>query len=304
MKVDVLFWFYKDFATCRERIQSIRMLNDGVAVFALYGGPLAEAETARSAVRDLVDDFYVYPHAKDPLWKWRHGDRVLSAWYSERGRHLTWETIFVMQWDMLILDPLEKLFAGLQPQEILLSGFRPFHTVSPWWSWSDPDDADVGSLRRLLREKHNYDGELFVCLFIVACLPRLFLEKYVASGCGEVGFLEYNIPTMAHVFGIPVCQHHPFEPWWADDPATRHVGWQGKTLNAVGHEIPRSAILAELADRHGKRLFHPVSRTFPRWLTERHVANVALTFYPVLRMLLRNAKRLRLSVRNRVRRGA
>lgn len=272
MKTDVLFWFYKDFAVCRERIKSLRTLNDDVSVFALYGGPLAEAKAAENAVHDLVDDFYAYPHEKDTYWKWKHGDQLISSWYSERGQYLEWDTVFVMQWDMLILDPLEKLFSGLKPHEILLSGFRPIDTVSSWWNWADPKNSDILSFKALLKERYDYEGELFACLFIVVCLPRSFLRQYVACGCGEIGFLEYKLPTMAQVFGTPVCHDHEFTPWWLADPATKNAGWREKTLNAVGHEVPRWVILSELADRDGKRLFHPVSKTLPGWMNRRHVA--------------------------------
>lgn len=130
MKSDVLFWFYKDFEICRERLQRLRRFNKGLRVFALYGGPPLEAETARHTLHKLVDDFYVYSKDKDSQWKWKHGDQMIATWYAERGQHLEWGTIFIMQWDMLIVAPLEKLFSGLQPNEVLLSGFRPISTVS------------------------------------------------------------------------------------------------------------------------------------------------------------------------------
>ena len=59
MKPDVLFWFYKDFGICRERLHRLRKVNEGVRVFALYGGPLSKAEIVRNAVHELVENSYL-----------------------------------------------------------------------------------------------------------------------------------------------------------------------------------------------------------------------------------------------------
>jgi hypothetical protein len=279
MKPDVLFWFYKNFDTCRKRLERLRQFNEGIRIFALYGGPLREAEIARNALDEFVDDFYVYTEEKDSSWKHIHGEQMIASWYIERGRHLEWETIFIMQWDMLILEPLETLFFGLRSHEILLSGFTPISTVSSWWYWANPKNSDLASFKEFLCNEFNYKDELFACLFIVICYPRIFLEKYVNAGCPEVGFLEYKIPTMAHIFGIPICRNHDFEPWWRENPATRNIPWHQRVLNAASQEIPRSVILQELASSNGKRLFHPVFRILPSWMENRYMANTLSYFF-------------------------
>jgi hypothetical protein len=271
MKPDVLFWFYKDFEICKERLQRLRKLNTGVRVFALYGGSLLEANAAENALHGLVDDFYVYPEEKNSRWKWKHGDQMIAKWHEERGQYLKWETIFIMQWDMIILSPFENIFSTLKPQEILLSGFTPVSRISSWWPWVDPKNSDFLSFKELLHTRFNYEGELFACLFIVVCLPRIFLDKYVACGHPEIGFIEYKIPTMAHMFNISVCSNHDFEPWWMSNPATKNVPKRLRTLNAVGQEIPFSVIFHELADNNGKRLFHPVFRSLPGWVDNQHI---------------------------------
>lgn len=290
MKPDVLFWFYKDFATCRERLQRLRRLDKDVAIFALYGGPPAEAGKARDAVGEFVDDFYAYPHEREPKWKWKHGDQLIASWYVERGRFLEWDTICIMQWDMLILEPLEELFRELRPGEILLSGYRPVSAICSWWPWAK--DSELSSFKELLRSEFNYHGELFACLFIVVCLPREFLKMYVAAGPPEVGFLEYKIPTLAKVFGIPVCMDHGFEPWWAANPATRNIPRRQRVLNAVGQEIPLSVVLRELASRDGKRLFHPVFKVLPAWCEKKYVSSLMAYLLPLMELISRGAMRL------------
>lgn len=279
MRPDVLFWFYKEFAICRERLLHLRALNDDIRIFALYGGPLDQAPAARDEVGDLVDDFYAFQPDRDSRWKWINGDRMIVQWYLDRGHQLDWESIFIVQWDMLVLAPLEELCAGLQPDEILLSGYRPLGGVAAWWPWADPEKSDMRAFERWLQERFGYTGELMVCLFIVACLPRVFMQR-CAAGYPEVGFMEFRVATLARVFDIPVCRDHAFDPWWAANPATKNLPWKHRTLNAVGREIPRSVVLYELADAAGKRLFHPYSRRFPRWMENR---GLALFLAPLLR---------------------
>lgn len=272
MTPDVLFWFYKDFNLCRDRLHQFRKQNRDVRVFALYGGPLEKSEEAKITLGDQVDDFYLFSHQKTNLWKWYRGDRMLLTWYEERGRHLEWETLFIMQWDMLILDSLDRLFKGLEPGELLLSGYRPFKEVSEWWHWGDPDYSELDQFRKKLRNEFKYDGDLFACLFVVSCLPRIFFEKSLTERYPEPGFLEYKIPTMAKIYNIPVCCDHDFEPWWNSDPAVADAPVENRTLNAIGYDVPIWVILKELADTGGSRLFHPYSRHFPDWIRNKLLA--------------------------------
>lgn len=268
MTPDVLFWFYKNFDVCEERLRRLRNFNEDVRVFALYGGPLSEAEKAKSTLARWVDDFYIYPDERDAKWKWKHGDQMIAAWFLERGHQLEWGTIFIMQWDMLILASLDQLFSTLQPGQILLSGFRPVQEVESWWPWANPESAELLDFKKLLLSEFGYDRQLFACLFIVVCFPRTFLEKYVEASVPEVGFLEYKIPTMAKVFGIEVCKNHGFNPWWAANPATSSAPSRQKILNAIGQEVPFWVVLKEISVPDGNRLFHPFFKTFPSWMAD------------------------------------
>jgi hypothetical protein len=262
MRPEVLFWFYKDFEVCENRLRLFRRFNREVRIYGLYGGPLSETEGARKHLDSWLDDFYFFPEDRDPHWKWRNGDRIIAAWHRDRGHKLDWETIFVLQWDMLLLAPVETLFQTLRPGEILLSGYRPLKEVEAWWPWVNKrkvgNKEDFESFKKLLSVQFNYTGELFACLFIVVCLSRQFLDRYVEIGPPECGFLEYKIPTIAKVFDTPVCLNHPFQPWWAANPDTKSAPLCKRTLNAIGQEVPLDLILGEATRPNGQRIFHPV----------------------------------------------
>jgi hypothetical protein len=217
VKLAILFWFYKDIDLCRNRLEILRALNKNVPVFGLFGGAPNEAANVERSLGGYLDNFYVFEDERDDFWKWKNGDLIIADWFRKRGRFLDWETIIVVQWDMLILGPVKSVFSMLKPGEALLSGLRPAAEVAKWWMWIDVGDPeverDLQDFIKRLKLDYNYHGDLWCCQFIVVCLPRQFLNLYVDAGPPEEGFLEYKVPTMARMFGIPLCREHPFKPW-------------------------------------------------------------------------------------------
>lgn len=267
----ILFWFYKDLETCANRLESLRRLNPGLPLYGLWGGDPTEADAVRQRVGALMDDLYIFTEDRPALWKWQHGDRLIAAWHRDRGHALPWDSLVLVQWDMLILKPIRRAFAMLQPGQALFSGLRPESELSGWWGWikgEDPEKArDLAAFRDRLARDHGYEGPLWCCLFIVVCLPRRFLDLYGAAGPPEEGFLEYKMPTLAHIFGIPFCTDHPYRPWWASDPTTRDAPLRQRLLNAVGDDPDFITVLEEAADRHGSGIIHPYRQPVPGWLS-------------------------------------
>lgn len=135
------------------------------------------------------------------------GDLLLTHWYRERGKDLDWDTVLIVQWDMLMFGAVEQLFSMLQKNQILLSGLRPIAEVEHEWSWVSPKVPDRRQqyleFLEHIRQTYHYNQDPLGCLFIVVCLPRIFLDRYSSIEQPEREFLEYRIPMYAQVFGIP-----------------------------------------------------------------------------------------------------
>ena len=262
-RLAILFWFYKDAEVCQNRIRHLRRNNRGTPIYGLFGGTSDDEASFHDQLGSLLDDFWSFPDEVDGNWKWQHGDALIARWYDERGRHLDgWDTVFVAQWDLVVTVPISRLAPELQLDDVALSGARPVSEVDSWWPWVLGDEC------------RRYDEfirtvapptEPMCCLFIVAFLPRRFLERYAAVRLPqpELGFLEYAIPTYARAFGHRFASDRRFQPFWARDTANLHAPLRKRLLNAVGAELTLGIILRERLRPGGRRVFHPYYGRYP-----------------------------------------
>ncbi|EKQ68637.1 hypothetical protein OsccyDRAFT_3175 [Leptolyngbyaceae cyanobacterium JSC-12] len=280
MKLAILFWFYKQPNVCKNRLELLRQYNPHVPIYGLYGGDPATAEQYQALLGEYLDDFYVFKENKDSLWKWLQGDLMITHWFRERGKCLDWDTIAIVQWDMLVFESVEHLFPTLKPEQILLSGLRPIREIENDWEWVAPKVPERRQqylkFLEYVTKTYNYRDEPLGCLFIVICFPKAFLEQYSIIEQPELGFIEYRIPMYAQIFGIPFCENHGFNAWWVDvdpvfqvkNPLQRAVNsvrlkLDPNPLNPAKREISLIPIYRHLQTKTGARIFHPYEQLFP-----------------------------------------
>lgn len=280
VKLAILFWFYKEPEICKNRLEILRRDNPSTPIYGLYGGKLEAADSFQTALKSYLDDFYVFSEDKDSYWKWIQGDLMITQWFRDRGKDLEWDTIVIVQWDMLVFGAVQELFSMLKPDQILLSGLRPIADVEAEWQWVSPKFPERRhqylEFLDYVRKTYNYNQKPLGCLFIVIGFPRSFLEKYSYVEEPELGFLEYRIPIYAQLFGTPFCENHPFQAWWVDvDPIFQAKNplkraWNSVSLklfpnplNPAKREISLIPLYRHITDKHGARIFHPYEKMFP-----------------------------------------
>lgn len=262
----ILFWFYRDAELCENRLRMLRRFNPGYSVFGLYGGDPESAGTYERQLGSLLDDFYAYPGPEDGAWKWINGDLVIRAWYVERGQELSWSSVVIVQWDMLVLGPLSRLVGRPTEDDVVLSGLRPVSEVEGWWPWvSGASRPAFETFMLRLREDGYRVDQAWCCQFVVVCLGRRFLDDYSRIADPEHGFIEYRVPTYAHAFGMHLSA--PSVPcWWEGDPALADVPESRRTLSARRRGVRTHHVLLAWAAR-GAAIVHPYRRHFPADLT-------------------------------------
>lgn len=258
----ILFWYYKEPDICLERVRLLRRLNPDMPIFGLYGGEPAEFGDFERRLVPWLDDNWAFHDNRDGEWKWRHGDRMISLWHLEHGQRLDWDTLIIMQWDMLALAPVQHIFKPLYRNEIYLPGLRPLDEIESRFYWTRPDTEvydDYLQFKAWLVQHYGYNGPQQACQFLTAALPRSFLDSYAVMPRPELGFLEYKLPAYATVFGTPIRDFPDLRVSWfgAHPPGRRCV------LTTAKLDIPAATIAGEALTPGGARLFHPVSAHFP-----------------------------------------
>ncbi len=252
MNLSILFWFYKEIDVCENRLQLLKKNNPNVKIFGLYGGNEKEADKYKHRLGKYLDDFYIFTGRTDKEWRWINGDLMILDWYDVRGEGLSWDSIVVVQWDMLVFDSFKNQFAGINEGEIYLSGLRNLDSIlEEKWHWTKSREERKKYLAFLEYVKKTYgytDKPPLCCLFILQILPRVFFEKYLTVKDKEIGMLEYKVPIYAKIFSIPFFKKDLGVSWFTKNEIP---------LNAKAIEINSSFIEKELNKKDGWRIFHP-----------------------------------------------
>ncbi len=262
-KLGVLFWFYRDLPVCRNRLDLLRRDNPHTPIFGLFGGDPADAPRFRDTLAPKLDDFWVFDRDVSSKWKWLNGDLMLAAWFEARGRHLDWEHVFVVQWDMLVLGRIDDLVPALAPDDVLLSAVLPVAAIERTWVWARRGHEPAYRAFVASIEAQYGAVEPMSCVFVVACLPRRLLAAYADLRDPEIGYVEYRLPTLAKAVGLRLVEDDRFAAWRpADDTAGRPSRRQ-RFLNGARRSVLLPSVLAELTRRDGARVFHPYHGLFP-----------------------------------------
>lgn len=254
----IVYWFYKEPEVTKNHLELIRKHNPNRKIYGLFGGDPSEASKYQQILGGLLDDFWTYPgtYGDDSFSKWIHGDLLLLDWYDKRGRDLTWDSVAIVQWDMLLFADIQDLVPGIHKGQVFFSGYRELdEAVENRWKWTRPDDKyrqQFLDFCKYVSEKYSHREQLKCCLFIFEILTREFFDKYLELPEKQIGMLEYKDPTLAHIFGIDIYEHD-LGVYWRD----QRQSTEASPLNAMGVGIQKSYIEAELGNPPGWRLFHP-----------------------------------------------
>lgn len=231
----------------------IKKHNPDLKIFGVFGGKREEEYLYKEKLGKYLDDFYCHT-STDNDWKWIHGDLMLLDWYRERGNKLDWDSVVIVQWDMLVFDSFNNQFPNIKKNEMFLSGLQTLDKYTEVnWEWTSPlreYRKDFDNFLKFAKEKYGYKkDELPCCLFIIEIIPRIFFEKYLTVENKDVGMLEYKIPIYREIFDIPIYKKNVGAHWWGNV--------EQFPLNAEPTEIKTRYIEAELEKEYGWRIFHP-----------------------------------------------
>jgi hypothetical protein len=233
----------------------LRRLNPGIPVVGLFGGEGAVRRAAfGSAGTSVLGLDKLYSSREPAAWNWRHSDLLLARWYREIGHTISFDVLHLVEWDLLLMEPLDSLYASVPEETVGLTALTPISDLEDEWTWLRRDETrkEWDALLACAHAEWGYQGIPHGCVGPGSCVPRSFLDAYARLDppppalCND----ELRLPLFAQILGFPIVD-------------TRLRGpWRGEREDPYFHfrdqEIELSAIKAELARPDGWRAFHPV----------------------------------------------
>jgi len=248
VKRAILLRFHKAPFVCRSRVALLRQLNPSVPVYGLFGG---SHRVPAAALRALVDLDDVHSSTEPARWNWQHSDLAVAAWFRNAGYRLSFDVLHAVEWDLLLLEPLESLYASVPEGAVGLTALTPVSKLQEWtWLRREDERREWEQLLDIARSLWGYDDVPHGCLGPGPVFPRPFLEAYAAVDPPIIAHDELRLPLFAQILGFPLAD-------------TRLRGpWRGEREHPLFHfrapDVALAAIQAELAKPDGWRAFHPV----------------------------------------------
>jgi hypothetical protein len=245
--------FDRDPLVCRSRVRDLRALNPGVEIHGLYGGALRLPAGGRAALARFIGLDSVHASSHEGRWNWRHGDLALMEWHREVGRHLDFDVLHLVEWDLVCVAPLAEVWSRVPADAVGLTCLTPTADLQGRWTWLDSAES-LAEWRNLLDHARARWGEVpeptLACLGVGPCFPRAFLDAYAALPPTEACHDELRLPLAAGCLGFAVVDTGFRSSWFAteDDPFF-NVGREPVARSTLEHERTRPG---------GRRAFHPV----------------------------------------------
>jgi hypothetical protein len=238
----------------------LRTLNPGVPIYGLFCGKRRYEHAAlrlgsKSVLR--LDGLYWFRSAGS--WSRVNGDLALGAWYRDVGYCLAFDVVHLIEWDLLLLDSLERVYASVPEGSVALTAVTPVSLVEHDWEWLQRPEyrREWEQLLSYARATWAYQGTPQACWSTGGCFPRAFLARYAAIDLPRLGREELRLPLFAQILGFQIADTGLHRQWHNRD--------EDRFFNARGLEIELGAISEELAKPNGRRAFHPVRSVFRGW---------------------------------------
>jgi hypothetical protein len=253
----IIFRFHKYPAICLNRLKLLRYYNPNIPVYGIFGGDNEEdVAEYQQLFGDYCRHIYTIEHKTDK-WKWSSIDFILRDWYSAVGKDIAFDRIYVVEWDLLLLDSIENLYRDMLPYEVGFTGLVALEKIENSWYWTceEPAKSVWKQMLSFVRVFYNYDQSPYACVGPGITFPRSFLECYFRLNVSELCHEELRIPLFTQILGYPMKDTGFFKGWFNQE--------EKKYFNCDNMFITEEVVNEELEAPTGHRVFHPYRKLFP-----------------------------------------
>ncbi len=282
MKRIILFRFHDHFDICENRLYLLKKLNPEIQIFGMYGGEPDKADEAESKLNKLDGIYYIKNKGK--RWKWANGDLAMRQWYIDIGRKIPFDILHLIEWDLLLLSPIDKIYQKIPANGVGLTRLRPVDDylfklleikgdelkyIQKIYSYiqnpAPKEKISIDEIRRsgffdqttneffelllYVKDKFNYANQYYSCIFPGSAFCRKFLERYSQTEIPELAIDEVRVSIFSKIFGIDMYDNGFFNQ---GIDRREHI-----FFNVTKVEILKEIIQFELNKSNGRRVFHP-----------------------------------------------
>lgn len=203
MKRAILFRYHDHFDVCANRVDLLRQFNPGTPVWGMYGGNDVSKPRAIG-----LDQDYALPFP-DAQFKWEHGDLCLRQWFIDQGHAFDFDMIHVVEWDLILLAPIENLFGHIKDGVALSNRMLLSKLRDEGWGWitNQKRAEQFKRLCAIIEERHHVHitpETMQAGSFGTAALSRAFLESFAAEDIPALTHDEIRMAAFAKAYGMPV----------------------------------------------------------------------------------------------------
>lgn len=256
MKRIILFRYHGDFEKQIQRLELIRKFNPSIPVYGLYGGEAKYHARASSLLGDYLEHNYLiqdYPTE----FKWMHADYVYKDWHRDIGKHLDFDMLHVVEWDLLLLDSIDNLYAHIPHNALGCTGLVELEKIEKRWYWAKNAfrRSELARFVEGVREKYHITPRLYGMLGPGVCLPRSFLDRFIEleHPLHEINE-ELRIPIWAQILDHPLVNTGFRRDWFSRKEI--------HAFNAYEGDVKERVIRKAMRRKSGRRAFHPYRSSF------------------------------------------
>jgi len=229
----ILFRFHKNPGVCANRIRLLTNLNPDCRIVGLGENIDGIDNMFNAGMSSLytLDDY-------DDKWCWLNGDLAMFEWYREEGKHIDFDMLHLIEWDLVLLKSLDKIYSGIE--EIGLTGKIDIRRAKEReWNWALSDDY------MYLRNQIGSSNGAYGCLFPGCCFCKEFLDEVSNLDIPELCNDEARIGLLSYKYDYDVKDTGFFDWEYPRCPL----------FNCANIEPSREEVLSSERD-----VYHPIRR--------------------------------------------
>jgi len=246
----ILYRYHNNVDYCIDRLKMIKKYNPDILIYGLYGGEEKHYADFEKDLECFLDGNYCIKN-KSQFWKWKNSDLAYRLWYKDYGYKLSFDSLIVLEWDLIMFDSLDNIYKNIKEEQVGLTGLVPLRSIEKEWFWTrDPEQRSYWlELLTLVKNQFGFEGEPYGALCPGVSLPRKFLEAYTVIDPSELCHDELRLPLYAQALGFELVDTGFYKKWFS------RKEW--KYFNCNNKSITLKIIKRELKKDNGRRTFHP-----------------------------------------------